>query len=300
MDEIEDVTQDSSPAIEDVNQDSSVQESAESSTAQESELSAGVQPDPKKPAGAIDYEEVARHVTRFLAPQLKQQVEERLSTYQQAPQTFQAPQAQPSTDPIQAQLAPYTEEQLEAYAMSDPSNAPIYRKEVNRRIKEQTKQEILGTIKADTKKQTFEQEQQTALNTVFTNYTEATTVINGQKVWNTSSPLYQRAIQLYSSRPTFKEDGMGLAGAFDMAYGQLAREDKLNITKQKTQLTAQQRKQDKVQSQAIGAGSQSAPQSNVSGTKIKLAKLMEQHNKTGDPKIMAEILKMKGAMPSFA
>jgi hypothetical protein len=113
-----------------------------------------------------------------------------------------------------------------------------------------------------------------------------------------SSPLYQRAVSLYNSRPSFKTDGWGLAGAFDMAYGQLAHESKLQATKQKTQLTAQQRRQEKTQAQAINSGAQASPVVQT-GNKAKLAKLMEQYRKTGDRNVMAEIIRIKGLMPAF-
>lgn len=242
--------------------------------------------------------EIRRKVIEELNPVIEHRAQEIVQrTLSQNP--VQVPGNTQPVDPIQAQLAPYTDDQLDALAETNPDWKSHIRRELNRRIEDRATKRAMESLKKETTQDRFVREQQDALTHIGSNYEEAfITLPTGQRVWNTASPLYQRAVSLYQSRPSFKDDGWGLAGAFDMAYGQIAREQKLQTTKKQVQLTAQQRKQEKAQAQAMSTGGQSAPVAQ-GGTKLKLAKLMEQHRQTGDPKTMAEILKLKGAMPVF-
>ena len=236
---------------------------------------------------------VARRVTQFLAPQLKQMIEQHLQTQPTQPVQVQ-PQAQPVQDQWQSYLAPYSDDQIEDWAEQNPQYKPIARQEIRRRIENS----VLSKVKSETVKDKVDREKQESLGYVSQSYSEAFTVVNGQKVWNQASPLVQRAFALYNSRPAFQQDGMGLAGAFDMAYGQLAKEDKLNILKDKTKTTAQQRREDKKVLSTINAtGTQSPPSTNPN--KAKYEKLMTDYRQNRSSETLAEIIKMKGLMPKF-
>lgn len=296
-DEIEDVKTESSTvaAVEgaEVNQD--VKEVGDASSQQTNVTTPESDVDEKGVPWKNREAEIRRKVQEEMQPFIQHQIQEGLKQYQ----STQVEKPAQAADPIQAQLAPYNVDQLEGFAASDTQNSHLYRREINRRIKEETKNEVLSEVRGETRKQQFEREQQSAIGFLQQSFPDAFMNIGGQGMWNTGNPLVQKAFQLYNSDPAFKAHGSGLRAAFLQAKGEMALEDSSKIAKQKTNLTAQQRKLDKTQSGSMNAGGQSAPQVGQGGAKVKLAKLLEQHKKTGDPKVMAEILKMKNIMPNF-
>lgn len=241
--------------------------------------------------------EIRRKITEELQPFIQQQIQDGISRGISSQPT---PQAQTPVDPVQQQLSPYSDDQLEQMAESNPEWKFHIRKELTRRVEERASNKAYERLKGESVKERTEREQQESFGYIQQTFPEAFINIGGQGMWNTQSPLVQRAFAIYNSDPAFKANGKGLRAAFLQAKGEMALGDSLTINKEKVKISAQQRRQDKVEAKALNGGIQSAPVSTVSSAKVKLQKLMEQHRKTGDPKTFAEILKLKGAMPDFS
>lgn len=240
--------------------------------------------------------ELRRKITEEMQPWIQQQIQEGIRQgISSQPQTTQ-PQ---TTDPVQTQLAPYSDDQLETLAENNPEWKYAIRKELNRRIEDRASERAYKRIQGESQKERTEREQAESFSYIQQTFPDAFINIGGQGMWNTQSPLVQRAFAIYNSDPAFKSNGRGLRAAFLQAKGEIALTDSGNLTKQKLKINAQQRRQEKAESQAIQAGGQTAPAPSGNAGKVKLAKLMEQHRKTGDPQTFAEILKLKGAMPVF-
>ena len=239
--------------------------------------------------------EIRRKILDELAPTIQHQIQEGIRQgVSSQPVTPSAPQ-----DPVVTQLAPYTDDQLEAMADNNPEWKFAIRRELNRRIKEQAKQEALSAVKSESSKERVEREQAESFGYIQQTFPDAFINIGGQGMWNTQNPLVQRAFAIYNSDPAFKNNGRGLRAAFLQAKGEIALADSSTINKEKAKINAQQKRQEKAESQALSAGGNTSPAPKNNSTQVKLAKLMEQHRRTGDPQTFAEILKLKGQMPSF-
>lgn len=226
--------------------------------------------------------EIRRKLIEEIVPVIRQTVQETISATK--PQETQQAQTQPQQ---------YSLEQLEWIEENHPEYKVWARSEKSRIIKDEAKREALAEMRKETRTQGLEQDKQTALRNVFQRY--PTAFVSGQ--WNHSDPLVQRALQLYSSRKSFQEDGFGLEGAFDMAFGQMAYEQKAQMSTQKARLSMQQKKEEKKALQTVAAGSGSPPSKGADVSKAKQAKLMEAW-KAGDREAGKELMKMRGLIPA--
>lgn len=183
----------------------------------------------------------------------------------------------------------YTLTDLDWIEENHPEHANWAKQERLKLIKAEAVQEALSQFKNETAKERAVREQQEAIQTVVTRHPELIDKATGQ--WNTASPLYQRAMQVYGSDPSYRNHPRGLEAAVRVAYGDLAYEQRGTMQKQIVKQTAKERQTQKLQSQALGAGGQAGadappPQTNE--------KLIAEFARTRDPRIMAQILRSKG------
>lgn len=133
-----------------------------------------------------------------------------------APGTPSAPGGSPPN-----QLAPYTIEQLEYIASSQPEWRPQVEAEKHRRLVDEVDKRSLARTEAATRQMTYAQQHTEAMKTIASQYPFA--LASDRSRFNPNHPLVQRALGIYQADPAFKQNGYGWLIAFDAAYGQLAR-----------------------------------------------------------------------------
>lgn len=138
----------------------------------------------------------------------------------------------------------YTEEQLIQFKnTTEDVQAKTWAELELRKLEDRRSEERARKIFGENeKKRKFEQEQQMALGQVMHKYP---ILFNRDGTWNNNHPLTQRVAQLYNSRPAFKQEGLGLLGAADMAFADYVLQQQPNLAKQTQQLKRQVKKLEK-------------------------------------------------------
>lgn len=223
--------------------------------------------------------ELRRKVVAEIMPALRQTLQEELRQSREA----QSNEAPASSSPK------YTLQDLDWIEENHPEHANWVKLERLKMIKAEAAEEAYNRLKKETEGERNKRESQEAIQSVISRFPELLDKSTNQ--WNVSNPLYQRAMQVYGRDPSYRNHPRGLEAAVTQAFGELAYEQRSTLQKQQTKITAQERKTQKMQAQAITAGGQAtdrtpAPKSND--------KLLAEYARTRDPRIMAEILRSKG------
>lgn len=199
--------------------------------------------------------------------------------------------AQPVTQQPQ-----YTEEQLIQFKneTDDPKARSWAEIELHKVEEKKTEQKFRNIIEEKDKKDRFEREQQMALGEVMRKYP---LMFSPDGSWNNNHPLTQKIARVYNSRPTFKQDGMGLLGAADMAFAEYVLERQPELAKQTKQLKQQVKKLEKAT--LVEGGGQAVPR--TSKTPLQAAKdalAAKKYTSNKDLKNVAmEYLKATGRLP---
>ena len=146
-------------------------------------------------------------------------------------------------------------------------------------------------IEEKDKKDKFERDQQNALGEVYRRYPLA---FNTDGSWNTNHPLTQKIFNTYNSRPVFKQDGMGLLGAADMAFAGYVLEKSPELAREAKQLKRQVKNLQK--STLVEGGGQSAPKETKSSL-LNAVNNMASKKYTSDSdlkNVAMEVLKARG------
>ena len=145
--------------------------------------------------------------------------------------------------PQQGQARQYSKDELIDFknTATDPGHRAWAEKELEKVRSKETADLFENQRKVDKKQSKLDQERQTALGTVMRKY--PIMFANGQ--WNNSHSLTQKVSQIYNSREAFKNDGMGLLAAADIAFGQHVLEQQPNLAKATKKLKQKVRKLEK-------------------------------------------------------
>lgn len=218
--------------------------------------------------------------------------EQRILIQQGIQEALKATKTEAPQTSSQSPLAQYSDEQLLWIEENDANWKFQARLEREKRIEKRAEENAFKRLKGETTKQTDEQVQQAAIQNVLKKYPNVNDPTNLR--WNESDPLYQRAVQIYNSHPSFKQPG-GIEVAFDKAYAEMALAEKGKLEKEKLKVTQKERREQKSQSKAMSAGSVQTPPDTTQTTKAtEYQKTMEAWQKTKDPKLLAKLLQLKG------
>ena len=109
-------------------------------------------------------------------------------------------------------------------------------KELEKARSDETKNLFESQRNADKKQAKVDQEKQVALGSVMRKYP---LMFNADGTWNNSHPLTAKLSRVYNSREVFKNDGMGLLGAADMAFAEYVLEQQPDLAKATKKLKRQ-------------------------------------------------------------
>lgn len=232
-------------------------------------------------------------VKRRLADELPILVQQAV---QQALSQQRSVQTQPQVQSEEAKYKGYTKSQLEN-VLNHPDATEQDRMFANRGLGVlEAKEEAVKEFDTRNQKVQAQSKQQAALGEIVRDYPQV--YVKETNSWNFQDPLFQRGMQIYNSDPRLVSFGNeGLQVAMDRAFAQLTREGSLTLKKKEVQVNAKERQTQKLQSQAMTNGTQTAPSKETS-TNNKLQKLMADYAKSQDPRIFQEIAKLKGLIPS--
>lgn len=187
----------------------------------------------------------------------------------------------------------YTEEQLIQYKneVEDPKQKAWAEIELRRLEEKKSEKKFRSILEEKEKSDRFERDQQNALGEVYRRYPLA---FNADGSWNTNHPLTQKIFNTYNSRPVFKQDGMGLLGAADMAFASYVLEKSPELAKEAKQLKRQVKNLQK--STLVEGGGQTAPKETKSSLLNAVNNLAsKKYTSDSDLKNVAmEVLKARG------
>lgn len=195
--------------------------------------------------------------------------------------------------PQQSSQPQYTEEQLIQYKneVDDPKQRAWAEIELRRLEEKKSEKKFNSILEERDRKDRFEREQQSALGEVYRKYPLA---FNPDGSWNANHPLTQRIWNIYNSRPVFKQDGMGLLGAADMAFAGYALERQPDLARETKQLKRQVKNLQKAI--LVEGGGQSAPKTTKSAL-VNAVDNMASKKYTSDSdlkNVAMELLKARG------
>lgn len=199
--------------------------------------------------------------------------------------------------PQQSSQPQYTEEQLIQYKneVDDPKQRAWAEIELRRLEEKKSEKKFNSILEERDRKDRFEREQQSALGEVYRKYPLA---FNADGSWNANHPLTQKIWNTYNSRPVFKQDGMGLLGAADMAFAGYALERQPDLARETKQLKRQVKNLQKAT--LVEGGGQSAPKTTKSAL-VNAVDNMASKKYTSDSdlkNVAMELLKARGLIKS--
>lgn len=233
--------------------------------------------------------EVKRRLAEEMGPLVQQAVQQALAGRETRPVQTQPNQSDES------KYKGYTKLQLEN-VLTHPDATEQDRMFANRGLGVlEAKEEAVREFDSRSQKLQTQSRQQSSLAEIVRDYPQVYS--KETNTWNNSDPLFQRGMAIFNSDPRLLQAGNeGLQFAMDRAFAQLTREGSLALKKKEVAVNAKERQTQKLQSQALQTGGQTAP-SKETGTDVKLKKLMEDYKKSQDPEVFRQIAKLKGLIP---
>jgi len=195
----------------------------------------------------------------------------------------------------QPQQPQYSKAQLMTYA-SDPAITTEQRlwawTEIDKIEKEERKREYEALVKSTTEKTTNETLRAQSAQWVAQTFPETVLKDTTGNVtgWDNSNLLLQQAQRYMAQHENLRNNPEGFVAAIKMAAFDLGISPKLT-----NRTIGQLRKEQK--KQLASSGGTRPTETTEATAKARLAKLQEQYRETGDSKIFAEIVKLKGLNP---
>lgn len=192
----------------------------------------------------------------------------------------------------ETQQPQYSVSQLEAYAIEHPEYRPWVEEQKEKLRNEQLAKLVEERLVGEKKKTESENRRQQAFAYVAQNNPDLFTIVNGQKVWNNSSPVVQMIGQIMSDS-RFSNDPEGLIAATDIAYGRYLRQQNAKITT-KVQTTESALK--KEQRKNMVEGGTNTQVVNATPVQKAMVNLSNKRTKSAAVDAVKELLKAKGVL----
>jgi len=210
--------------------------------------------------------------------------------------------AEQKTQPVPQQRQ-YTKAQLRAFA-ENPDTPPEHKiwayEEIDRIEKEERDNSIKKMFETYKSQSDAEAKRREAESWVVRTFPQVVIKdASGNPVaWNYNDPLVKEAFSILNSDERFANAPDGLAGAFEIAYGRLARRGQVDLAKKVNETTAQLRREQKKNLIPAGGGISPTKESSREIRKKQLLDaLAKAKTKDQRTKITAELIKLKGLNP---
>lgn len=186
----------------------------------------------------------------------------------------------------------YTVSQLESYAIEHPEYRPWVEEQKVKMQEEKFAKLVEEKFTGEKKRTESEMRKQQAYAYVAQNNPDLFTVQNGQKVWNTTSPIVQTIGQLMND-PRFANDPDGIVAATDIAYGRYLRQQASKATA-KVQMTESALKKEQRKTMVEGGGNTAV--ADKTAVQSALETLRNKRTKGAAVDAIKEIFKAQGVI----